>query len=134
MIVADAPIEPGRSAAGVNLGTPVKDILRDNTGLVEEPATLGWHSIQGSFVTFHVKHGLVRQVLVHGEYTGRVRGAVGLGSSVAQLEAALGGWVEGTYGREIEVPTLPGVFFETDPPGPRPPATAVIVRIGVCHE
>jgi hypothetical protein len=133
-IVADAPIEPGRSAAGINLGTPVAEVLRDNVELVGEHPKFGWYAIRGPFVTLHARHGVVRQVLVHGDYSGRVQSLVGLGSSVAQLRALLGAWSEGAYGSEIEIPALPGVFFETEPPGPHPPEQATIVRIGICNE
>jgi hypothetical protein len=133
-IVVDATIEPGISAAGINLGTPVAEILRDNSELLEEQPTLGWSAIRGPFVTLSVRHGVVRQILVHGGYSGRIKGLVGLGSSVAQLTALLGAWSEGAYGNEIDIPVLPGVFFETEPPGPRPPEQAIIVRIGVCSE
>ena len=133
-IAVDAPIEPGMSAAGVNLGTAVADILRDNSELLAGQPLAGWSTIHGSFVSLSVRHGVVRQVLVHGDYSGRVKGLVGLGSSVAQLSVLLGAWSEGAYGNEIEVPALPGVFFETEPPGPRPPDQALIVKIGVYSE
>jgi hypothetical protein len=125
---------PGRSAAGINLGTSVADVLQGNSDLVQDPPVAGWSAIRGSFVTLVARDGIVHEVIVHGEYCGKLRDLIGVGSPVAQVTAILGTWHKGTYGNEIEVPAVPGVFFETEPPGPKPPDQAIVVRIRVSYE
>ena len=118
MLDLDAPILPGRGAAGIRLGDRLENVLRACAGLFTE-ARVGnaclcdpWSASVYHSASVDVSHrdGRVSQITVHGGYRGRLRGAVGLGSTPAEIACAIGPWVEvdaDVYG----IAGLPGFAF-----------------------
>jgi hypothetical protein len=118
MLDLDAPILPGRAAAGIRLGDRLEHVLRACAGLFTE-ARVGnaclcdpWSGsvYRSASVDLSHRDGRISQITVHGGYRGRLRGAVGLGSTPAEIARAIGPWEEvdaDVYG----IAGLPGLAF-----------------------
>ncbi|HST90204.1 MAG TPA: hypothetical protein VLJ14_17650 [Ktedonobacterales bacterium] len=118
MLDLDAPILPGRGAAGIHLGDRLEDVLRASAGLFTE-ARVGnaclcdpWSTsvFRSASVDLSHRDGRVSQITVHNGYRGRLHGAVGLGSTPAEIARAIGPWEEvdaDVYG----IACLPGLAF-----------------------
>lgn len=94
----NAPILPGKGAAGIDLGLPISEVLR-SVGLrftedvlvnscVQAPT--GTVLYRSDAVDVWATDGVVDQVRVRVGYRGTLAGGVGVGSSRAALAAALG--------------------------------------------
>ena len=118
MLDLDAPILPGLGAAGIRLGDRLEDVLRACAGHFTE-ARVGsaclcdpWSAsvFRSASVDLSHRDGHISQITVHDSYRVRLRGAVGLGSTPAEIARAIGPWEEvdaDIYG----IASLPGLAF-----------------------
>lgn len=118
MLDLDAPILPGRGAAGIRLGDRLENALRACAGLFTE-AHVGnaclcdpWSAsvFRSACVDLSHRDGRISQITVHDGYRGRLCSAVGLGSTPSEIARAIGPWEEldaDVYG----IAGLPGLAF-----------------------
>jgi hypothetical protein len=139
MLELDAPIEPGRGLGGIAIGCAVDDILAhakplrvvELPGDDEDPQGVTIHSF-GAIRTWSVA-GIVVQVGAFEGYAGRTATGIGVGSTVAEIEAAHEDVVPHDAEGIVVLPDTPGVGIETtewstkDEPDP----AATIVQIFV---
>jgi hypothetical protein len=113
MIDLDAPIVPGKSAAGISVGSTVGDLL----SMVGPHSTTKlsngeWHDL-GS-IRVWTKDGMVTQVGVYSGYRGMLQPGIGVGSTISDVEASFGCSVQEDKEDNLVVPTSPGWCFETE--------------------
>jgi hypothetical protein len=112
MFDLNAPIIPGKSAAGLSIGQevvptmvfshPIKTIaLNDQMKIISDCVTL-W-----------IKNNKITQIGVSGKYHGRINDVIGIGSSINEVQRVLGQVIEGEEDNLI-VPNIPGWCFETE--------------------
>jgi hypothetical protein len=106
-----APILPGLSAAGVSLGAPIDAILRTYSPDRVEPV-IGGNLLYFGDVRLWVEDKAIMQVAVSGRHAGCLSGDIGIGSTLADAENALGPIFEDDEDN-LMVIGLPGVSFET---------------------
>ena len=113
MIDLDAPIIPGKSAAGIVVGSAVSELL----------STVGTHSttkLSGGdrhdlgLVKVWTKDGVIIQVGVYSGYRGMMHPGIGVGSTISEVEESFGCSVEEDQEDNLVVPTSPGWCFETE--------------------
>jgi hypothetical protein len=111
----DAPIIPGKSAAGIQVGTTVKDLI---VGAVPTLTTELSSDIViyefGPFVKVWVRHGVVDQVGVYAGYHGLLDGKIGIGSTIAEIEDWCGCRVEEDEEENLIAPGRTGWCFNTE--------------------
>jgi hypothetical protein len=90
MIDLAAPLQPGLSAAGVRLGTAIADVLSTNTPVRVHQHRSEWATYVFEAVDVTVHSGRVSEVCVRTGYTGKLMGAIGIGSTIADVERAIG--------------------------------------------
>ena len=115
-----APIVPGESAAGIQVGSPIEEILQaQRPSFISEevmhplfpvPVTTRYRS---AMVDVWVKEGRVEQIMVHDGYRGKLLGTIGLGSTMADIETHIGAWEEDEEDNLV-IRDLPGVIFEVE--------------------
>ncbi len=116
----EAPIIPGVSAAGIQLGSPIEEVLKEqNHHFISEevvnpfvpvPTTTRYRS---AMVDLWVKNGIVNQIMVHVGYRGKLMGTIGLGSTIADIARHIGAWEEDEEDNLV-IRDLPGVGFEIE--------------------
>ena len=113
MIDLDAPIVPGKSAAGVLVGTAVSELL----------STVGAHTITKlsgaerhdlGMVKVWVEGGVITQVGVYSGYRGMLQPDIRVGSTISEVEESFGCSVQEDEEDNLVVPTSPGWSFETE--------------------
>jgi hypothetical protein len=113
MIDLDAPIIPGKSAAGVFVGSAVSELL----------STVGAHSTTKlsdverhdlGLVKVWTKDGVIIQVGVYSGYLGMLYPGIRVGSTISEVEESFGCSVEEDEEDNLVVPTSPGWCFETE--------------------
>ncbi len=128
----NSPIVPGEGAASIRLGESVTDILSGTTEVfVAEQVAIAGVGDTGSIryrsatIDLWVKDNRIWQIMVHGAYTGKVLGKIGLGSTLADVEKLLGSvavmadnWV---------VKGMPGISFEPQTEGTDSPIIEIYV-------
>jgi len=112
MLVLDAPIIPGDSAAGLRIGTSIEDVL-----VHEKPnATVPLHgAIKYDFGPIHlwVANGSIFQIGVFAGYRGSLRSGIKIGSTIGEIQQAIGAVTEDEEDNLV-VPGYPGWCFETE--------------------
>src|SRR5713101_47643 len=95
----DAPIVPGESAAGIQLGSPIEELLNEHknafdSGEVVKPSfpTLVITRYRSAMVDVWVTKGKVETIMVHDGYRGKLMDKIGLGSTFADIERHIGAW------------------------------------------
>jgi len=116
----EAPIVPGRSAAGIQLGSPIEEVLNEHknsfdSGEVVKPTfpvrvTTRYRS---AMVDVGVIKGKVEQIMVHDGYRGKLMGKIGLGSTIADIERYIGA-VEEDEEDNLVIRDFPGLFVEIE--------------------
>lgn len=116
----DAPIVPGESAAGIQLGSPIEEVLNEHTnsfssGEVVRPSfpTLMKTRYRSAMVDVWAIGGKVAQIMVHDGYRGKLMGKIGLGSTIADIERHIGA-VEEDEDDTLVIRDFPGLFFEIE--------------------
>jgi hypothetical protein len=116
----DAPIVPGESAAGIQLGSPIEELLNAHThsfdsGEVVKPSfpTLVITRYRSAMVDVWETKGKVETIMVHDGYRGKLMGEIGLGSTVADIERHIGA-VEEDEEDNLVIRECPGLFFEIE--------------------
>jgi len=116
----EAPIIPGESAAGVQLGSPIEEILKEQkTHFISEEIVN--HLVPLAIVTRYrsamvdlwVREGIVDQIMVHDGYRGKLMDKIGLGSTIADIEMQIDAWEEDEEDNLV-IRDLPGVGFEIE--------------------
>lgn len=121
MLDSSAPVVPGQRAAGVVLGSPMADVLGAVPEITfrMEPVhdAAGQRTRQRVYRSVMVDlwegDGRVVQVRVHGPYAGRCLGRIGIGSTLAEVEAELGPVVENADG-DYMIADVPGLLIQAD--------------------
>ena len=116
----DAPIVPGESAAGIQLGSPIEEVLNAHkhsfsSGEVVRPSfpTLVKTRYRSAMVDVWAIEGRVKQIMVHDGYRGKLMGKIGLGSTIADIERYIGA-VEEDEDDTLVIRDFPGLFFEIE--------------------
>jgi hypothetical protein len=123
MIDLSAPILPGIGAGGIALGANADDIVRDTPDTFRL-SFLGSPNIPGKFVVRYrsaplelwATDAIITRIILREGYTGRIDDAIGIGSTIADLEELDVPWEISEDGT-IVLPDLPGVMFTIDNPG-----------------
>jgi len=140
MLDVEALIEPGLGLGGIAIGTAVDEILAkaepqqviDLPRDEEDPDGVTIHSF-GAIRTWSVK-GEVVQVGAFEGYAGRTAGAIGVGSTIAEIRAACGEVAAHGAPGFIVLSDLPGIGIETtewatgDTPDPDAKAVQIFVH------
>ena len=90
----DAPIVPGKSAAGVSIGDNIEDIL-----LQAKPFTITDLSQEkryqfGSVSLWANNEGKIKQIGLYPGYRGKIAESIGVGSTISEIITSLGAVVE----------------------------------------
>src|SRR5262249_51700847 len=113
MIDLDAPIVPGRSAAGVFVGTAVSELLLTvDAHAITKLSSEERHDL--GMVKVWAKDGVIIQVGVYSGYRGAVQPGLRVGSTISEVEESLGCPVQEDEEDDLVVPTSPGWCFETE--------------------
>lgn len=113
----DADIIPGAGAAGLRLGTAIGTVLQAHGAVFTAEALYdalrrpSGHRYHSPSVDLWSHDGTIAQIMVHGNHRGRVAHAIGLGSTIADVETAIGPCAADDEDNLI-VTTLPGICFE----------------------
>ncbi len=116
----DAPIVPGESAAGIQLGSPIEELLNAQKNAFDSgevvnlspsfPLNIRYRS---AMVDVWAIKGRVEQIMVHDGYRGKLMGKIGLGSTVAGIERHIGAWEEDEEDNLV-IRDCPGLFFRVE--------------------
>jgi hypothetical protein len=123
----EAPIVPGESAAGIQLGSPIEEVLNEHKNSFRSGENLKYSRVttryRSAMVDVWVIKGKVEQIMVHDGYRGKLKGIIGLGSTIADIERYIGSWEEDEEDNLV-IRDLPGVGFEIEGyfPGLKDPA------------
>ncbi len=113
----DAPIVPGESAAGIQLGSPIEEVLNEHKNSFSSGENLKYSRAttryRSAMVDVWVIKGKVEQIMVHDGYRGKLMGKIGLGSTFADIERHIGAWEEDEEDNLV-IRDFPGLFFEVE--------------------
>lgn len=115
----EAPIIPGQNAAGIQPGSPVEEIVaRQEIDFqieeINDPLAIRAVPLicyRSAMVDLWIEEGIIIQIMVHGAYRGKLKNVIGLGSTLADIEAHIGDWQEDEEDNFV-IPGLPGLCFE----------------------
>jgi len=113
MIDLDAPIVPGRSAAGVAVGSAVSDLL-SRVGAHSTMKLSGGERHDLGAVKIWAKDGVIIQVGVYSGYRGILQPGIRIGSTISEVEKSFGCSVQEDEEDNLVVPSSPGWCFETE--------------------
>jgi len=114
-----APLIPGQNAASIMLGSPIEILKNDVKMFILES---GINSIDQSIELFRycsndvdiwTKNGAIDQIMVHGSYSGKLMGSIGIGSTISDIERTIGVCEEDEYDNFI-ILNVPGICFEIE--------------------
>lgn len=116
----EAPIVPGESAAGIQLGSPIEEILQEQNNSFRSgevvnispsfPLNIRYRSVM---VDVWAVEGRVEQIMVHDGYRGKLMETIGLGSTIADIERQIGA-VEEDEEDNLVIRDFPGLLFEIE--------------------
>jgi hypothetical protein len=104
-----APIEPGKSAAGIALGKLAEALPRP----LKKESLPSLERFDYSALSVWIREGLVHQVCVREGYSGILPEGIGIGSSIADVERLIG-QVEEDMDDNLVVIGYPGWCFSTE--------------------
>jgi hypothetical protein len=132
MINSKAPIVPGQQAAGIKLGQNIQEVLqgaenifRAESAIIPGGGDLGITRYRSPDVDLWVKNGVIWQIMVHGDYKGKVLQEVGIGSTASDVRNKLGAILVDMDDLLIE--GLPGISFEFETDEDFSPATEIYI-------
>lgn len=113
----EAPIVPGESSAGIQLGSPIEEVLNEHKNSFDSvevvnlspsfPLNIRYRS---ATVDVWAIVGRVEMIMVHDGYRGKLMGKIGLGSTFADIERYIGAWEEDEEDNLV-IRDFPGLFF-----------------------
>lgn len=103
-----APIQAGFGAAGILIGDSVHELPMP----LKRRQLTGVEKLEYASVAIWVRNGVVDQIGVSEGYRGKLSGVIGIGSSIADVDRALGTVIEDDEDNLI-VATCLGWSFET---------------------
>ena len=108
----DAPIVPGKSAAGVSIGDSIEDILMQLKPftITELPQEKRYHF--GSVNLWVNNEGKVKKIGLYPGYRGKIKNFIGIGSKISEVLESLGTVVIDEEDNLV-VHGLPGWCFES---------------------
>jgi hypothetical protein len=116
----EAPIIPGKSAAGIQLRSPIEEFLNEHKNSFSSgeianisprfPQNIRYRSAMDDVWAIE---GNVEQIMVHGGYRGKLMDKIGLGSTFADIERYIGSWEEDEEDNLV-IRDLPGLFFRVE--------------------
>jgi hypothetical protein len=113
MIDLDAPIVPGKSAAGISVGSALNELL--STGGPHSATKLsGGERHDLGLVKVWAKDGVIIQVGVYSGYRGILQPRIRVGSTISDVEESFGCSVQEDEEDNLVVPTSRDWCFETD--------------------
>jgi hypothetical protein len=112
----DAALVPGVGAAGLTIGQPTKSLLEVAVPDSVEQRT-GLLVLKYGPVWLFDKDGRIDQICVFSGYRGRLAGTIGIGSLVAEVEAAFGPLEDLEWG-EYGASGMPGWCFAVEAGNP----------------
>jgi hypothetical protein len=113
MINLDAPIVPGKSAAGVLVGRAISELLAtDDAQSITKPSSVEKHDF--GTVKAWAKDGEIIQVGVYSGYRGVLPTGIRVGSTISDVEESFGCSVQEDEEDNLVVPNSPGWCFETE--------------------
>jgi hypothetical protein len=109
-----APLIPGKSAAGIFIGSPIETVLKDQkVHFLAEEIRNPLIRYRSPMVDLWVKAGVITQIMVHDGYSGKLLGVIGLGSTITDIETHVGLWEEDEEDNLV-IQNLPGFCFEVE--------------------
>ncbi len=115
MIDLNAPIIPGKSAAGILLGSDVHYVLGSSQSSVEEQRlTDKLHLHDFGAVKVWSSNHVVSQIGVFFGYAGTLNSKIGIGTTIADVESMFGCQIEEDTEDNLIVPGSSGWCFETE--------------------
>lgn len=116
----EAAIVPGESAAGIQLGCSIEEVLKKDKNSFSSgevvnlspsfPLNIRYRS---AMVDVWAVEGKVEQIMVHDGYRGKLMGKIGLRSTIADIERYIGTWEEDEEDNLV-IQDFPGLFFEVE--------------------
>jgi hypothetical protein len=133
----DAPIVPGKSAAGVSIGDSIEDILQRAKPSTITDWSQGKHYQFGSVNLWVNNKGKIKQIGLYPGYTGQIAKRIGIGSKISDIITSLGAVVEDEEDNLV-VHGLPGWCFESSewhsPERTIPDPSASVIEIFIFEE
>ncbi|MCL4267589.1 MAG: hypothetical protein KJ069_30735 [Anaerolineae bacterium] len=133
----DAPIVPGKSAAGVFIGDSIENILLQVKPFTITDWSQGKRYQFGSVNLWVNNEGKIKQIGLYSGYTGKIAKLIGIGSKITDVIASLGVVVEDEEDNLI-VQGLPGWCFESSewrsPQYTMPDPSASIIEIFIFED
>lgn len=114
MIDHEAPIVPGKSAAGISIGGLVSELIATAPTRSMTKLSSGETHDLGAIKVW-ANDGVITQIGVYSGYRGVLEPGVRIGSTLADVEERFGCSVEEDEADNLVVPNSPGWCFETEP-------------------
>jgi hypothetical protein len=117
MIDLDAPILPGRGAAGLMLGDQIESVLAecpdvfDAEEIVNPYTPVNTTRYRSPSVSLLEENGQVVQIMIHGNYRGKLDCQIGLGSTIADIQNLCGQCAEDDEDN-LTIEGLSGLCFD----------------------
>jgi hypothetical protein len=113
MIDIDAPIVPGKSAAGLSIGGLVSELLVTVRPRSTTTLSSGERHDLGA-IRVWAKEGVITQIGVYSGCWGVLQPGIRIGSTIADVEDSFGSSVQEDEEDNLVVPDSPGWCFETE--------------------
>jgi ribulose 1,5-bisphosphate synthetase/thiazole synthase len=107
-----APLQAGLSAAGIRLTTSIADVIAGTTPVRVHQHRSDWATYVFEAVDVTAHDGRVAEICVKAGYEGKLAGAIGIGSTIADVERVIGKVTQDEYDNLV-VATVEGWSFET---------------------
>jgi hypothetical protein len=118
----NAPIVPGKSAAGITLGQPLSEFIRKYGELF----SFKGNRYCSESVIVSIADDVVSQIGVFDGYRGKIAGKIGIGSTDKEVELFLGVIEENDYD-DLVVKGISGFCFEINPDADPQPITEIYI-------
>jgi hypothetical protein len=111
----NAAILPNEGAAGIKLGTPIREVLAVSIIVFSAMKTLHKRRMvyKSESVDLWTQDGIVEAIEVYGNYAGKLAGEIGIGTPIRCVDDVLGKVIENEYD-DLEIEGLQGINFEID--------------------
>jgi hypothetical protein len=113
MIDSNAPIVPGKSAAGISIGDGISELLATAPTLSRAKLS-GTETYDLGAIKVWADDGVITQICVCSGYGGVLEPGIRIGSTIAEVEKGFGRSVVEDDEDNLVVPDSPGWCFETE--------------------